>query len=92
MRSLRRMPRASFIAIVGTIHYMSPEQALGKPLDPRTDIFSLGVVLYEAATGRLPFQGDTITETMTQIIRDEPRSPSTQSPPNSTIAVERTRC
>jgi len=72
-------PTASFLTqegmIVGTVHYMSPEQALGKPLDPRTDIFSLGVVLYEAATGRLPFQGETITDTMTRLIRDEPAPP-----------------
>jgi serine/threonine-protein kinase len=58
--------------ILGTIQYMSPEQALGKTVDARTDIFSLGVMLYEAAVGRLPFRGETITETMTQIIRDEP--------------------
>ena len=58
--------------IVGTVHYMSPEQALGKNLDSRTDIFSLGVVLYEAATGKLPFTGETATETMMHIIRDEP--------------------
>jgi hypothetical protein len=61
--------------IVGTIQYMSPEQALGKSVDARTDIFSLGVVLYEAATGRLPFKGETVTDTMTQIIRDEPQDP-----------------
>src|SRR5207302_9618901 len=61
--------------ILGTIHYMSPEQALGKTIDGRTDVFSLGVVLYEMATGRRPFAGETITETMTQIIRDEPAEP-----------------
>jgi serine/threonine protein kinase len=71
--------------ILGTIHYMSPEQALGKPLDSRTDLFSLGVVLYEAATGRLPFGGETITETMTQIIRDEPPAPSAASPGMASI-------
>ena len=66
--------------ILGTVHYMSPEQALGKSLDARTDIFSLGVVLYEAATGKLPFGGETITETITQIIRDEPAEPIAVNP------------
>src|SRR3954447_4989608 len=66
--------------ILGTIHYMSPEQALGKTIDGRTDVFSLGVVLYEMATGRRPFGGETITETMTQIIRDEPAEPVTVNP------------
>jgi len=72
-------PTAAFMTqqgmILGTIHYMSPEQALGKTIDGRTDVFSLGVVLYEMATGRRPFAGETITETMTQIIRDEPAEP-----------------
>jgi serine/threonine protein kinase len=66
--------------ILGTIHYMSPEQVLGKTVDGRADVFSLGVVLYEMATGRRPFRGETITETMTQIIRDEAAEPVSVNP------------
>ncbi len=77
-------PTAAFVTqqgmILGTIHYMSPEQALGKAVDGKTDVFSLGVVLYEMATGRRPFSGETITETMTQIIRDEPTEPLLVNP------------
>src|SRR4051812_4885180 len=77
-------PTAAFVTqqgmILGTIHYMSPEQALGKVIDGRADVFSLGVVLYEMATGRRPFSGETITETMTQIIRDEPTEPVIVNP------------
>jgi hypothetical protein len=58
--------------IVGTIAYMSPEQGRGKPVDARTDIFSLGVVLYEMLTRRHPFMGETMSHTMVAILEKEP--------------------
>src|SRR5712692_4682821 len=59
--------------ILGTMPYMSPEQIEAKPLDPRTDIFSLGIVLYELATGDRPFRGDSSPALMSSILKDHPK-------------------
>jgi TolB-like protein/Tfp pilus assembly protein PilF len=58
--------------VLGTVPYMSPEQVEGKPLDHRTDIFSLGIVLYEMASGARPFQGDSSPALMSSILKDAP--------------------
>jgi serine/threonine protein kinase len=67
-------------AIVGTISYMSPEQAEGKPVDARSDIFSFGAVLYEMATGARAFQGSSKLSTLSAILRTNPKPPSDLAP------------
>ena len=58
--------------VMGTVGYMSPEQVRGDPIDPRSDIFSFGAVLYEMLTGNRAFKRETSAETMTAILREEP--------------------
>jgi serine/threonine protein kinase/Tfp pilus assembly protein PilF len=65
---------------VGTSSYMSPEQALGEPIDARSDLFSLGVVLYEMCTGQKPFGGSGNVAILSAILKDHPGSPSRLNP------------
>ncbi len=76
-RDLSQSPTLSDVAtrsgvVLGTAAYMSPEQARGKTVDTRTDIWAFGCVLYEALSGRLAFRGDTVSDTVAGILRGEP--------------------
>ncbi len=59
-------------AVVGTVAYMSPEQLRGKPVDHRSDLFSVGAILYEMLTGRRAFRGETEVDTITAVLREDP--------------------
>jgi hypothetical protein len=73
--------------IMGTAAYMSPEQARGKVIDKRTDIWAFGCVLYEALTGQRAFKGDTVTDTLAAVVEHEPDW--TALPPSTPAAIQR---
>ena len=77
--------RTEMGVVMGTPAYMSPEQTSGRTLDRRTDLFSLGVLLYEMASGRRPFQGRSAAELVSSILRDTPR-------PLGELRADRTPC
>jgi serine/threonine protein kinase len=67
-------------SVMGTAQYLSPEQAQGKPTTPRSDIYSIGVILYEALTGRVPFEGDSAVAVALKQVSEQPRRPSAINP------------
>jgi len=74
--------------VMGTVGYMSPEQVRGTPVDHRSDIFSFGLILYEMLTGRRAFQEESLAETMSAIVKEEPPE-MTESNPNISPSLER---
>ncbi len=74
-------------SVLGTAHYVSPEQTQGKELGPTTDIYSLGIVMYEAATGKVPFEGDDAISVALKQVSEPPVAPS-QINPNVDPALE----
>jgi len=78
--------------IIGTPTYMSPEQARGKPVDKRCDIWSFGCVLYEMLTGKVPFQGETTSDTLANILKHEPDWQVVPSTTPANIQVLLRRC
>ena len=81
--------------ILGTVSYMSPEQAQNLPVDSRSDVFSFGIVLYQLASGKLPFQGETTASTLAKILESEPEPLSVKRegmPPELERIVTRCLC
>lgn len=74
LRNASTLVRTDTGVLVGTVQYMSPEQAVSRPVDSRSDIFSLGIILYELATGRRPFSASSPGATIDRILHGEPES------------------
>lgn len=79
------------VNVVGTCGYMSPEQALGKSVDPRSDVFTFGIILYELVTGKRPFQADSVGAVLAKIIESppEPLTPADGIPAELVRIIER---
>jgi eukaryotic-like serine/threonine-protein kinase len=75
--------------LLGTAQYMSPEQATGRPVDARSDIFSFGAVLYEMVSGQRPFQSSSLVETLAAILQQEPKPLPAALPPDLVKAILR---
>lgn len=75
--------------IIGTADYMSPEQAKGKEIDSRTDIFSFGVVLYQMMSGELPFKGETASEIISAILNSDPKPLKAEVPIEISLIIEK---
>jgi Tol biopolymer transport system component/predicted Ser/Thr protein kinase len=78
--TVTKPPETAVGGLIGTPAYMAPEQALGRPVDPRADLFSLGCVLYEMLTGQPPFRRESAVETLSAVLEDEPPAVEDQRP------------
>jgi len=91
-RTMAEAPLTVEGSIIGTVSYMSPEQAQGKKIDTRSDIFSFGVVLYEMVTGTRAFEGDSTLTTLSAILRDDVRAVAElapEAPPQLELMIQR---
>ena len=74
--------------LMGTLPYMSPEQSLGEKIDSRSDLYSLGIVLYQLATGRLPFETRSVTDAIEKHVREQPPPPQDIRPELTSVVAE----